>query len=285
MLNTSDREVPPPADATDETSFEFDPEYGADQLIELSLDAGEMHYLEKGDGEPIVFLGPVPYWQAQVEAISTRYHASAFMFADFAMVRTPEGLALALEALDLGPVHFVAHSAGTFPTVALAAERPDLIRSLVLVDPAVFDLSGATPETCSLTDISAAELAACRFSSQVNGPGWFESWPREIRQIVSDGLADANASPPDDPPDFESQDMAFPSLCDDELPLAMTQNDIPILFVRGNQTPAYFQAGHDEYEACLPIQESVTVEGAAHWVHLDRPAEVNRVILDFVDRL
>jgi len=43
-------------------------------------------------------------------------------------------LARLLDALDLGPVPVVGHSMGAFVAVALAAARPDLVRSLVLVD-------------------------------------------------------------------------------------------------------------------------------------------------------
>ena len=65
----------------------------------------------------------------------------------------------------------------------------------------------------------------------------------------------------------------------------MARHDIPTLFIRGEQTPAFFQAGLDEYEACLPPHASVTVSGASHFVHLDQPAEYNRAIMNFFDQI
>ena len=277
--------APQGSDADRAAPVQFDPNYGAGQGRTLMLDEGEVVYLENGEGPPVVFFGAAPYWQWQVEAVSMSGHVTAFEFSDIALARTPQGLEAALEALDLGAVHLVAHSSTAWTAIQLAAQRPDLFRSLVLEEPAVFDLSGAPAQSCSLTGASESEVAACEFSSQVSGPGWFESWPVEIRQFVSDMLAEANASPPELPPGVELQDIEFPSLCDDELRLAMARHDIPTLFIRGEQTPAFFQAGLDEYEACLPPHASVTVSGASPFVHLDQPAEYNRAIMNFFDQI
>ena len=98
------------SDAADAAPIEFDPDYGAGQAKTLVLDEREIVYLEKGKGTPVVFYNPLPdhrYWQWQVDAVSTSYHAVAVYFPARAVDRTPEGLAAALEALDLGPVHLV----------------------------------------------------------------------------------------------------------------------------------------------------------------------------------
>ena len=96
----------------------------------------------------------------------------------------------------------------------------------------------------------------------------------------------AAASPPANiPPDFDPQDIEFPSTCDDEVRLAMARHAIPILFIRGERTPDFFQTALDEYEACLPPHESVTVPGAAHFVHIDQAAEYNRAIMEFFEKL
>lgn len=266
----------------------FDPEYGNGQAKTLVLNDGEIVYLEKGEGVPVVFYNPLPdyrYWQWQVDAVSTSYHAVAVNFPASAIDRTPEGLAAALEALDLGPVHLVSHSSALWAVIPLAAERPDLFRSLVLEEPAAA-LTGAGPPVCSLTDVSEAEIEACQFSSLVSGPGWFEAWPAELRRYLGEVREMAAASTPSDlPPDFDPQDIKFPSTCDDELRNAMARHAIPILFIRGEQTPGFFQAALDEYEACLPPHASVTISGASHFVHLDQPAEYNRAIMDFFDGL
>jgi pimeloyl-ACP methyl ester carboxylesterase len=272
-------------DTADQTPPEFDPDYGTGQVEMLALADGEIVFLDRGEGEPVVFYGGIPYWQWQVEEVSETYNAIAISYTDIAHLRSPQGLDAALEALNLGPVHLVAHSSTGWPAVQLVAERPELFRSLVLEEIAVFDLSGAPAQTCSLTDVSNAEVAACEFSSQVSGPGWFESWPMEIRHFVTEMMAEASASPPEPQIDLPAQDMAIPSLCDEELRSAVSQSDLPILFVRGEQTPSFLQAELDEYEACTPLTDSVTVSDAAHFVHLDQPAEFNRAIMAFFEQI
>src|SRR5690606_35049223 len=87
--------------AQDAVSPEFDPDYGVGQAKSLTLDEGEIIYLEKGEGVPVVFYNPLPdyrYWQWQVEATARSYHAVAFYFPASAIDRTPEGLAAALDA-------------------------------------------------------------------------------------------------------------------------------------------------------------------------------------------
>jgi len=59
---------------------------------------------------------------------------------------------------------------------------------------------------------------------------------------------------------------------------------MPIVLIRGAETPAHFQARLDDHEACLPEHWSLTVTGAAHSVHMDRPEAYNRAVLEFIGR-
>lgn len=263
----------------------FDPNYGTADAKTLPLGGLDVVYLEKGRGEPVVFYYPgndYRIWQWQIDAASPRYRAVAIAFAPPETPLPPgdlagtEGLAAALQALELGPVHMVSHSISAWQAMALAAERPELFRTLVLEEPAV-DLRGVVPE-CTLTGVSEAERASCLFSSLVHGPGWFEALPPELRAYYAAfqvGTPQPDASGASvDPADFE-----FPSICEEAGRLSM-----PILFIRGAETPAHFQAKLDEHERCLREHETVTIPGASHSVHVDRPAEYNRAVLEFLAR-
>lgn len=188
-----------------------------------------------------------------------------------------EELVAALEGLQLGPVHLVAHSIAAWQAMTLAAKRPELFRTLVLEEPAV-DLRDAPSPRCALANPSQAELASCLFSSIVHGPGWFESVPAELRRYNAEF---AVGTPQTDGSDetIDPAETVFPSICEEVATLPM-----PILFVRGEETPAYLQAKFDEHEACLPRHETVRIPGASHSVHIDRPNEYNRAVLEFIDR-
>jgi pimeloyl-ACP methyl ester carboxylesterase len=273
------------AGAEESVSISFDPEYGVAEAATLALEEVDVVYLEKGDGAPVIFFYPgfdYRYWQWQVEEASTRYHALAISFAPraaglpFDLVSTAE-LAAALDGLALGPVHVVAHSIAAWQAVVLAAARPELFRTLVLEEPAVGLRDAPAPE-CLLEDLAEAEHAACLFSSLVSGAGWFEGLPAELRSY----LAEFGVGTPRTDSTGETIDPAateFPSICEEIARLSM-----PILFVRGEATPAHFQAKLDEHQACLPEHETVTISGASHSVHIDRPPAYNRAVLGFIDR-
>lgn len=138
---------------------------------------GGMHIVEYGTGEPIVFVhggafGGVDAWQTQLPLAERwrlifvsrlNYGASATSDReDFA----EDGRLLA-EVLE-GGTHIVAHSYGTLGAMDAALRRPDVVRSLTLIE-------------------SAA-------SSVARGKPAVDDYERAMRDLL--------ASPPDDPDEF-----------------------------------------------------------------------------------
>jgi len=112
-----------------------------------------IHYEDTGgDGEGILFshglLWNTHLFDAQVEALRDRYRCVAYdhrgqgrseVPADGDEVSIEECAADAIalvEALGLAPVHFVGLSMGGFVGMRVAARRPELLRSLTLMDTA-----------------------------------------------------------------------------------------------------------------------------------------------------
>jgi 3-oxoadipate enol-lactonase len=102
-----------------------------------------------GTGAPIVFshglLWNTTLFAPQVAALKDRYRCIAYdhrgqgRSADdashaIAMETVTDDAAALIEALELGPVHFCGLSMGGIVAMRLAISRPDLIRSLVLLD-------------------------------------------------------------------------------------------------------------------------------------------------------
>ena len=109
-----------------------------------------------GDGPPVVFshglLWSTRLFDAQVAALRGRWRCVAWDHRGQGRSEAPRGGPIALETvyddavallerLALGPVHFVGLSMGGFVGLRLAARRPDLVRSLALLD------SSADPES------------------------------------------------------------------------------------------------------------------------------------------
>ncbi|HEX8411752.1 MAG TPA: alpha/beta fold hydrolase, partial [Thermoanaerobaculia bacterium] len=106
-----------------------------------------------GAGTPVVLLhglsGSSRWWSRNVDALAERHLVAAVDLIGFGRNRRFSGLPLLLPTFSevtavlarwletFGePVHLVGHSMGGQIAIELAAERPDLVRSLVLVNAA-----------------------------------------------------------------------------------------------------------------------------------------------------
>jgi pimeloyl-ACP methyl ester carboxylesterase len=116
-----------------------------------NIRGARIHYVDEGSGrETIVFAHGLLWshrmWDAQITALRDRYRCVAFDFRGQGRSETTaEGYgmdALALDTAELieqlgaAPCHFVGLSMGGFIGLRLASRRPELLRSLSLVDTA-----------------------------------------------------------------------------------------------------------------------------------------------------
>ena len=112
----------------------------------------EMAYLERGTGVPVILVhGSVSdyrYWITQIRPFSEHYRAISVSLRhcypepwdgtgdDFTIHQHLEDLSEFIRGLHAGPVHLVAHSYGADVALLLATVHSELLRSLVLAEPA-----------------------------------------------------------------------------------------------------------------------------------------------------
>ena len=116
-------------------------------MPQLELDDGfRLYYERHGEGPPVVLAhgagGNAMSWWRQIPAFSERYSVVTFDHRAFGRSPDIEGgpgraafgddITALVERLDLGPVHFVAHSMGARTAVGLMRHRPDGFRSLTI---------------------------------------------------------------------------------------------------------------------------------------------------------
>ena len=116
----------------------------------LAVDGIELHYEERGAGAPIVFshglLWSGGMFDAQVAALSSRFRCIAYDHrgqgrsatspGPYDMERLADDAAVLIEKLGAAPCHFVGLSMGGFVGMRLAARRPELLRTLTLIETA-----------------------------------------------------------------------------------------------------------------------------------------------------
>lgn len=118
-------------------------------MPEITVNGARLHYTDEGHGpETIVFahglLWSGEMFKAQVDALKDRYRCITFDFrgqgksevtrGGYDMDTLYEDAAALIEALDCAPCHFGGLSMGGFIGLRLAARRPELIKSLILME-------------------------------------------------------------------------------------------------------------------------------------------------------
>ena len=135
---------------------------------EIRANGQLFHYLDEGVGPPLVLIhGSIAdyrEWSKQVGPLSQRYRVIAYSRryhwpnspprkdADATLDRQAEDLEAIIKALGISPAHVVGHSYGGATALIVALRRPELVRTLVLVEPAVGGVLGAEGREGPLAD-------------------------------------------------------------------------------------------------------------------------------------
>jgi pimeloyl-ACP methyl ester carboxylesterase len=123
------------------------------QLKQAHLDGAIVNYLEQGQGETVIFVhgsfADHRIWEGQRTAVAPRYRYIAIDQRYFGMAPWSDSgnrfsvathandMAMFIERIGAGPVHLVGWSYGGTVLLVLAAQRPDLVKSLFLYEPAL----------------------------------------------------------------------------------------------------------------------------------------------------
>ncbi|OEJ43145.1 hydrolase [Streptomyces agglomeratus] len=165
-----------------------------------------------------------------------------------------------MESLVDGPAHLVGWSDGGVVALLVAIARPDLVRKVVAMGANFLPgpQSVVAPEMLDQMTPDAPDLAMVRQAYEAVSPDGAAHWP-----VVVGKLADMYRTEPTIP----TEDLARigrPTL------VLVGDNDLVTL----EHTIALYRA--------IPASELAVVPGTSHAVPLEKPGEVNRLILDFL---
>lgn len=271
-----------------------------------------LDYTEKGTGEPVVFvhggMADQRVWEHQVEAFGATHHAIAVSCRgswpndkprdgdELSVDRHVDDLAGFVRGLGAGPVHLVGHSSpGGFGSLLLAHRNPELLRSVVLCEPAAFPVLGLTfpprpPEVLRLMlrDPGTA-IAMMKFGARVIRPT-MKAMDRGEDEVAIRIFVGANWASDeqldelmpmflDNLPAMKSQlEAGFPRLMAEEV----RSIRVPVLLVTGGRSPRTLHAVVDRLEECLRDVQRLDIEDAAHGMFVTHPDVFNRRVLEFI---
>jgi pimeloyl-ACP methyl ester carboxylesterase len=278
----------------------------------------DIAYVERGEGQPVVFVhggtGDWRTWEGQMEAFGATYRAIAVSCRGhwpnlkldpdepLTLDTFVEDVAVFIQALDLGPVHLVGHSSpGGFGGLVLASRYPELLRSLVLLEPPAFPLLGVNvpPRPPQLLRLLVrnprAGAGMIRFGVKGMAPAkkafargddaealrifieantsreTLDSLPEEKFGRFLDNVGPLKAQIRAGFPEFGEAD-------------ARTIR-VPALLVSGCESPAHITAVTDRLEALLPDVRRLDIDGATHNMFDSHADEFNTGVLEFIGRL
>ena len=277
------------------------------------LNGVSLYYEESGRGNPILFVHGIPTdyraWKAQVGpfsgtrrvvSISRRYAAPNKREGDVSDSTVQNN------ALDLknfiesigGPVDLVGHSYGGFASAFLAADHPDLVRSLVLVEPAVSTLlvadqtSGAQALGLLLKSPSAA-LSGRRFQTKSLKPSLEALEKGDAPKAVElnvDGVqdkvgaynslsADAKGMMLDNARTIAELKTTFPRFTAAEA----GKISKPTLIINGEMSAAWLRKIGELMGKAVPGSKRILAPGSRHFPHMENPEFFNSSVLSFLD--
>ena len=279
-----------------------------------SADIGgvSIFYEDAGSGPAVVFVHGIPTdyraWKNQIEAFSNGRRMIA-LSRRYAYPNRREGdvsdSTVQNNAADLegfieklgGPVDLVGHSYGGFAAAVLAADHPDLVRRLVLVEPAVATLlvadqasaaqalgllfrspsvalSGRRFQTRSLApSLRALEEGKAEMAVELNVDGIqgmdgaFRALPQETREMMLDNARTV-----------AELKTAFPRFTPREA--AMISR--PTLVVSGESSALYLRKIGELMAGAVPGAKRIIVPGSRHFPHMENAVFFNEEVLGFL---
>lgn len=254
-------------------------------------------YVEEGSGPPVILVhGSVSdyrEWANQMAPLARRYRVIAYSRryhwpntppgagADASLERQVDDLAAIIKILGIAPAHIVGHSFGGAVALNLALRHPELVRTLILVEPGVVgvlgDLPADNPVSMEAQAIRAAmkvafasgdaERIARTYAAHV-APDEFEKAGPEVRQMLLSNVQAFQL-------DYNSRRPPF--TCDDAGRVV-----VPALVVSGGRSPFGLQRIAEAAARCMKSARPVKIPQATHWVQRPYAQAFNKAALAFL---
>ena len=272
------------------------------RLGTIAVDGGELGYVVQGDGSPTVLFVPGglttgELWSEEARRLSegrrtVRYDLRGTGRSPSASgrFRYDRDLAALIRALGGGPVDLVATSLGAAIALDLAVEEPSLVRGLVLVAPALGGYEPTVPEARPMAVRMLRPVEEAEMVGDEEGAvrALLEAWlagpyralpdlPGPVRERAERLFEDGRRSTPAaslvaEPPERPARDR-------------LRRLRAPTLVVAGALDLPGVRATAEHIAEELPNGRYLRVDGAAHLPMLERPDELHRALVGFLDAL
>jgi non-heme chloroperoxidase len=270
------------------------------QPVRVRVNGVELHYIEKGRGEPLILLhggaGDYRSWSSQMEAFapdyrvvsySRRYHypnQNPLNTTSHSALVEADDLAAFLKTLKLKKVHLVGQSYGALTALIFALRHPGMVHTLVLGEPPAHQLIRNSPggeavyqEFMSGTWEPAAEAfrngddgrASDILALGISGRK-FNDLPPAVRAARSQNpLSMKSLALSSDP---------FPDISGG----ALRRLRMPVLILTGENTVRIHKLVNRELARLLPDAKEVMIPKSGHGTPSENPQAFNEAVREFL---
>ncbi len=266
-------------------------------MPQISVHGVNVFYRDEGSG-PAVILGHSStasggQWRPLIGRLSNEYRLLAPDHlgygrtgpwpGDLPLMEHEKAIIAALIDLVANPVHLVGHSFGGAIMARVAADAPERVRSLTMIEPTLFHLlapAGKVKEheeiravadrTIQFAEAGNPEEAARGFIGYWVGAGAYDAMEPRIREPITTGIAKLRV---EWPTAFEERGATVH---------ALSALSMPILLIAGTKTTRAARGVGDVLRGIWPDAQFAEITDAGHMSPVTHPQRVNELIENFL---
>lgn len=269
-------------------------------------DGIRLAYIDEGKGSETILMihglgSYLPAWKKNIGELSKNYRVIAVDLPGYGKSsKAPHSglmtfyagvIGELIQKLDLGPVNLAGHSMGGQISMVLALEKPELVKRLILVDPAGFESFTAgqknwfkdvmTPNLVRLTTVEAIES---------NLASNFYRMPEDAKFMIEDRIAMRDAS------DFDNYCLAVArsvhGMVDEAVLEKIPQIKTPTLIFFGENdmlipnrylNPGFTSKIAENGAALIKGSKLVMVPKCGHFMMFEKPEVFNTETRNFIN--
>lgn len=255
----------------------------------LPVDRGELYYEVAGSGEPVVLIhggfGDRRMWDAQFDVLARDYRVLRYDHRGFGRSPAPDStyspirdLIQLLDRAEMDRAHIVGNSLGGALAITFALLHPERVRSLTVVASGADGFRYPQSDIEAITEVIALMrggkreealakwLANPMLAVANTQPDVKEKVARMVRENAGIWTMPAWPQQPLTPPARER----------------LGRIRVPTLVVIGDRDARSVRMFADSTARMIPGAERVVMQETDHLPHMEKPAEFNRVLHEFL---
>ena len=275
----------------------------AKPMSRANVDGVELEYETRGNGEPVVLvhagifadwfkpLLDEPALDGPYRVVSYHrvgYAGSGRLAGPVSIAQQAAHLRGLMRHLGIERAHLVGHSSGGNIVLQLALDAPQMVQSLVLMEPALPVSTLGQARMLSTQAAMAPVFAAYRagdraravdgFMRGVSGPGYRAVLDRVLPGAFEQGVADADTFFGQELPSLQQWSLTR------EDAARITQPALSVVGAKSKELSPIWSERHELLLAWLPKSEGLTLPDATHLLHVEHPRAVAEALAAFFAR-